>query len=90
MPHAYGTCIESGIVPRHEIGTSDAYRGELFGILLGLTALQAICPRHNIKKQSATIGFVRASSLRSAQYCNISHPIDKANAELRKVIVAMR
>ena len=70
-------------IPDTKIGTSDIYMEELFGILLGINTLQAICPRHNVKKLFSTIGCGGYLAVRSAQDNNISHPIDTANADLR-------
>ena len=89
-PYAYGTYRGSGIAQGHKIRTSDAYRRELFGIFLGITALREIFSRQDVKKVSATMGYDGASALRSAQYHNSSHPIHKSNAALRKGIMTMR
>ena len=90
MLSSYGTYRGAVIASIHKIVISDAYRGELFGILLGITALQVICSRHDVNKGSATLVCDGASALRSAQDHNISHPIDKVNADLWKLIVTMR
>ena len=75
---------------RHEIGTSDAYRGELFRILLGLTALRTILSCHDVKKGWMIIGCNGSPPMRSAQDHNRYHPIEKSNANLQKGIMTMR
>ena len=88
--NAFGTYRRAVIAPRHKIRTQDTDRGELFGVLLRLTALRYICSRHDVNEGSASIRFDEASYLSISQEHNIYHPIDKYNSGLQKIIMSIR
>ena len=60
------------------------------GILAVLAIILEVCIKYDITKVSATIRCDLASDLRSYQDPHRYQPIDKANANLRKIIMSIR
>ena len=84
------TCKGACLSPPHKKGNLDAYRSELMVILSQITVVMAICMLNNTIQSIITIGCDVSSSQKVAQYYHKSHPIDKANSDIRKGMVKIR
>ena len=75
------------IAQLYEKDSSDAYHGELNGILYFLMGILYICTKQNVKNVLAVVVCGGALVLMISQYHHESHYIDKENLYLRKGIM---
>ena len=83
-------CKGLWLAPPHKGLKSDYYRGKLVGIFADITGLISVCLRHGIMDGSVEMVCDGEYALKVSQWSYKSHPVDRANSDLRKWIVCTK